>query len=507
MNVRIEDRTPDMETFMQELNADPPAKRRYGKIKKIDFYVWPLWLKITLPVVIGLLGTFGLLLMTGVINFSKYSKAVIKPEGMVVVPDVEGMAKDKAITTLKAANLTLSAEGNVESPYITAGQIVLQTPSGGEYLTKNGTVVLIISAGGSVMAAENGISTVPYVLWSSAEEAVAKLAEAGLGTPTIETAYDDDVAEGNVISQSVEAGEELDEGSVITLVVSLGPAAFDMPNVLDKNEDEAETILSSKGLVVTKEYEKNNNYSEGQIFEQSISAGSQVKKGTAVTIKVSSGKQTVAVPNVIGQSKSAAKTALESKGFQVAVVESYSSTMPAGDVVSMNPAADSGQLYGATITLTVSKGEQTVTVYFDGNQGSADRNSVTYSVGATYGALPGASRSGYEFAGWYTAASGGSKVDANSTVSQKDNYTLYAHWNSNAITVSFDANGGSLSGASSITVYPGGTYGDLLDGLQRQAVVVRLVAQARWQATEIIPCMPIGQRMAGLTGCQVCLRG
>ena len=38
MNVRIEDRTPDVAAFIGELNANPPAKRRYGKIKKIDIY-------------------------------------------------------------------------------------------------------------------------------------------------------------------------------------------------------------------------------------------------------------------------------------------------------------------------------------------------------------------------------------------------------------------------------------------------------------------------------------
>ena len=35
MNVRIEDRTPNIATFIKDLQADPPVKRRYGKIKKI----------------------------------------------------------------------------------------------------------------------------------------------------------------------------------------------------------------------------------------------------------------------------------------------------------------------------------------------------------------------------------------------------------------------------------------------------------------------------------------
>ena len=51
LNVRIEDRTPDIESFIEELEANPPVKRRYGKIKKIDIYSWPVWLKILVPVI------------------------------------------------------------------------------------------------------------------------------------------------------------------------------------------------------------------------------------------------------------------------------------------------------------------------------------------------------------------------------------------------------------------------------------------------------------------------
>ena len=66
MNVRIEDRTPDVDTFISELTAKTPAKRKYGKIKKIDVYAWPTWLKVLLPSVLGVALLLGVLLMTGV---------------------------------------------------------------------------------------------------------------------------------------------------------------------------------------------------------------------------------------------------------------------------------------------------------------------------------------------------------------------------------------------------------------------------------------------------------
>ncbi len=165
MNVQIEDRTPDVRSFIEELNTDPPVKRRYGKIKRIDLYTWPKWLKILIPSVLTALIIVGVLLATGVINIgSLFSGEVVVPEGYVIVPDVEGMAKDEAIQAIEEMKLQVSAEGNVVSEYIQAGKIVLQSPNGGSYLEEYGTVVLTVSSGKDVEEAKNGKATVPYVL-------------------------------------------------------------------------------------------------------------------------------------------------------------------------------------------------------------------------------------------------------------------------------------------------------------------------------------------------------
>ena len=91
----------------------------------------------------------------------------------------------------------------------------------------------------------------------------------------------------------------------------------------------------------------------------------------------------------------------------------------------------------------------TVTVAFDGNGGTASVSSKSYAIGAAYGTLPTATLSGYTFDGWYTAASGGTKVTA-STVASSSVTRLYAHWTKNVtyVTVMFDANGGSVSETS-----------------------------------------------------------
>lgn len=104
-------------------------------------------------------------------------------------------------------------------------------------------------------------------------------------------------------------------------------------------------------------------------------------------------------------------------------------------------------------------------VILDPNGGSVTsgvNSFVRVEYAATYGSLPTPTRAGYTFAGWYTAASGGTRVTASTTVTKTDDHILYAHWTQDAITitVSFDAAGGTVSPASK-TATSGATYGTL----------------------------------------------
>ena len=68
------------------------------------------------------------------------------------------------------------------------------------------------------------------------------------------------------------------------------------------------------------------------------------------------------------------------------------------------------------------------TVYFDPNGGSISTISKKVTYGEAYGTLPTPTRDGYTFKGWYTAASGGSRVRTSTTVTTASDHTLYAHW-------------------------------------------------------------------------------
>lgn len=102
----------------------------------------------------------------------------------------------------------------------------------------------------------------------------------------------------------------------------------------------------------------------------------------------------------------------------------------------------------------------TYTVTFNANGGTTPTASKTVTYGSTYGTLPTPTRDGYTFAGWFTAKSGGTQVKASTAVSITANQTLYAHWTAKTYTVTFDANGGTVSPTTQTVTY-GSAYGTL----------------------------------------------
>jgi uncharacterized repeat protein (TIGR02543 family) len=112
----------------------------------------------------------------------------------------------------------------------------------------------------------------------------------------------------------------------------------------------------------------------------------------------------------------------------------------------------------ADVTLYAHWEADTCTVALDACGGDVSPASVQRAHGAAAGALPVPVRTGHIFAGWFTAAAGGTEVTAATAVTA--DATWYAHWTAAVCTVSFDANGGAVSLISS-QVAVGGAVGIL----------------------------------------------
>lgn len=109
------------------------------------------------------------------------------------------------------------------------------------------------------------------------------------------------------------------------------------------------------------------------------------------------------------------------------------------------------------------------TVTYDANGGTlSGSTSKTVEDGAMMGALPKPSQDKKVFEGWYTAADGGTKVDASTVVT--GNMTIYAHWSDAKGIVTFDPNGGSVRGVSTKSVAYGSKLGELPDAIRDEYV-------------------------------------
>ena len=68
------------------------------------------------------------------------------------------------------------------------------------------------------------------------------------------------------------------------------------------------------------------------------------------------------------------------------------------------------------------------TVTFNGNGGTPSQSEKSVSYGSQYGTLPYCDQTGKTFLGWFTSATGGTKVEATTIFQQQSDQTLYAHW-------------------------------------------------------------------------------
>ncbi|MGY3202876.1 Stk1 family PASTA domain-containing Ser/Thr kinase [Streptomyces sp. TE5632] len=144
-----------------------------------------------------------------------------------------------------------------------------------------------------------------------------------------------------------------------------------VPNFVGKTETEAEKLATNSDLVLKFTSEPCEDQSKGKICEQDLEPDTEVKKESTVNLVVSTGAPKVAVPDVQGLSYEKAKSQLEDKGFDVEQKTEVSDQTP-GIVIGQDPAGDTEQEKGTTITLTVARAAEKSTVPDVSNQSCDD---------------------------------------------------------------------------------------------------------------------------------------
>lgn len=130
------------------------------------------------------------------------------------VPDVKGKTKGDAETTLRNASLVPVFDYQSDNS-IPNDQVISQSPEAGAKVKKGDTVTVILSKGRETV-------NMPDV-WNKPEaEARAEMEAAGITVASTSSDYSDEIPEGNVMGQSIAPGKVVEQGTQVTLTISLG---------------------------------------------------------------------------------------------------------------------------------------------------------------------------------------------------------------------------------------------------------------------------------------------
>lgn len=138
----------------------------------------------------------------------------------------------------------------------------------------------------------------------------------------------------------------------------------EVPKILYKDKDVALEILKANGLTGSVVYSESDEYEEGIVISASQKEGLKVDKGSEIVLTVSSGSTSVYVPDVVGYTLSAANKAIMDANLKSEMVNEYSDTVPAGNIISQSPEGEMKVPEESTVVIVVSMGkaENLVTV-------------------------------------------------------------------------------------------------------------------------------------------------
>ena len=190
------------------------------------------------------------------------------------------------------------------------------------------------------------------------EEAKAALKGIGLGIEKAGEESSDTYAQGQIVSQSAEAGSKVDKNTTIRVTISSGVGEVEVPSVTGVDKETAEAKLAENGFIANANFEYSESVANGTVISQSPEAGSKAKKGDTVTINVSRGVEPIVMINVLNKPEAEARAALSNLGLNVTTTSEYSNDVPEGCVISQSIVEGKSVEKGATVTLVISLGRK-----------------------------------------------------------------------------------------------------------------------------------------------------
>ncbi|AKU17135.1 Stk1 family PASTA domain-containing Ser/Thr kinase [Luteipulveratus mongoliensis] len=226
-------------------------------------------------------------------------------------------------------------------------------------------VLLAVCGGGAAWwftAGPGGTVTVPNVAGQGRGVAVRTIDDAGLSVQVREV-FNESVGRNTVVRTIPGGGADQRKSDAVVVEVSKGPERFIVPQVVNVDQQAAQTRITQAHLKVAGVTEAfDETVPAGRVVSADPTVGSQLKKDAAVRLVVSKGRQPITVPVVTGKPQAEAESAVTGAGLKVTLApQAFDDTIPAGSVISQTPA--NGTLFkGQEVTLVISKGPEMVTV-------------------------------------------------------------------------------------------------------------------------------------------------
>jgi len=308
------------------------------------------------------------LLVGGWFLFTSLSAPQVDSE---VLPDVVGTQLEEARQLLNSRGFEDISVEETEQSNAEENEVVAQDPEPveGEEIPVDTPITLTVNTGAPMVE-------VPDVSGMTRREAADALGEANLRVGDTTREDSDEVEEGQVIRTEPDAGEEVAEDSQVDLVISAGSNTATVPDVVDREQSDAEQRLNEACepqpcFEVSTSTEFSDEVDEGRVISQTPPGGEEVEKGSRVALVISRGPeeepepepepepQTTQVPDVIGLPADEALSEMRDANLIPNGIQQPSDDVPVGVVIGTEPEAGTELEELSTVDVIVSTGPET----------------------------------------------------------------------------------------------------------------------------------------------------
>jgi serine/threonine-protein kinase len=286
----------------------------------------------------------------------------------VAVPNVLLLQKNLAVLKLQQAGLKAKVTYGY-SDTVGNGQVATQNPSEGSQIARNSSVTLMVSQGKQPVV-------VPNLVGVDLTAALQQLATEGLQWK-IRHIYSGEPAD-TITAQQPHSGDKVDKGSTITINVSRGAKPIPVPDVTGQPFANAKSALEGQGFVVQRA-DVQSDQPQGAVVSEDPQPGTNVSRGSTITLSVSKGPAATQIPDVTGEDQTTAEQILSSAQLTPSVVYvPVTDPQQDGLVQSQTPQAGAQAKNGEVVVIQVGQLSQ-------GNPGGDGTTTTTATTTTTPG--------------------------------------------------------------------------------------------------------------------------